>query len=112
MDQPPLDALAVALIEVLRAEILVDAALGEQMVDDGQDRVADRHCRLLLPPARGQAAELRTQVGPLAAARRLGRLHQGGPECPVPLARLAALALARALLVAGAHPGPRGQVPR
>ena len=26
MDQPPLDALAVALIEVLRAEILVDAA--------------------------------------------------------------------------------------
>jgi integrase len=46
------------------------------VVHDRQDRVPDRDRGLILPAARGQAAELRAQVGPLRPPRRLRRLDQ------------------------------------
>src|SRR5689334_13653097 len=55
-NQPVLDVTAIPLVEVVVAEVMVGGALGEQVVSDDEDAVADRHRRLRLAPTRRQPA--------------------------------------------------------
>jgi hypothetical protein len=110
MHEAALRRLASTLVEVVRPKFLVDRPLREQVVNDGQDRVAHGYGRTLLPPPRSEAAELRAQIGPFRVPGGMGRFDQDRPRRPVPLAGRAALPLVVALVVARAPPGPRGQV--
>ena len=71
---------------------------------------ADRDGRWRLPAPGRQAAVLRGEVGALGARCRVGGLDQAGAQPGASLARLAAVALARALVVARTHPGPGREV--
>src|SRR5262249_43879503 len=109
-DEPALDGVAGALVEVVGAEVGVDLAGGEQVVGDDQDAVADGDGGPLGAPPRRQPPVLGAQVGLRGAAGALGRLGQRGPQPGVGPAGAPALALAGALVGAGAQPGPGGQV--
>src|SRR5512143_312196 len=84
----------------------------QYVIDDGQQRMTQRHDRSLLAPPRRQAVILRRQVCPLGVARRPRGLGQRLPQPAVTLGRPAAAMFARALVVARAHPRPRYQVTR
>src|SRR5919202_1078860 len=57
-----------------------------------------------------QAPVLGREIGPLLPRRRVGSLDEEGAEPGTALARLAAVALARALVVARTHAGPGGEM--
>src|SRR5215207_3913694 len=61
-DQPALDALAVARVEVSGAQVLISGAPLEQVVHDAQDAVAHGDGGFLLAQARDQAMILRGQI--------------------------------------------------
>src|SRR5579884_3501380 len=82
------------------------------MIGEEKDAVTDGHGRAFLAPPSSQGAVAGAQGRVLAAARRLCSHNQGGSQPARALAGLAALAFARALLVAGAHTGPGGQMRR
>src|ERR671920_899097 len=104
------DAVGVAAVEVLGAEVLVAGAAFEEMVGDDEDGVADGDDGALPPASGGQAAGLLGQVAALAAAGGPGGLGEGGLEPGAPLAGLGASAFAPAGVVARAHAGPGGGV--
>ena len=85
--------LAVALLELLGAEVAVRGAVAQDVVGDDQDGVADRHRGLLRAQAAGEPPVLGAEVGLAAAPRGLGRLDQGGAEPGAALAGAAAQAV-------------------
>src|SRR6266487_91078 len=104
-------AVAIALGEVVAAQILVVALVGEQMPGDDQDRVADRDRGALFAEAAGQPPELGRQVGVAGVAGGPGALDEDLAEPAVAFGGPARVALASADVVAGAQAGPGGQVP-
>src|SRR5262249_55783705 len=110
VDQATGNALLVTLVEMQRAELAVGGLLGEQVVGDDQDGVADRDQGLLLAPPTSEAVILGRQVGAAAAAGGLCRLDQRRAEPWVTFAGRAAAAFAGALVVARAHARPGRQV--
>ena len=61
-----LDHLPIVLIEVVAPEIVVGAAVAQQMIDDDQDAMADRDGSALGSASRSDAAVLRRQIGVFA----------------------------------------------
>ena len=112
VDQASRDVLFVALIEEARTGIGVFGFIGEQVIGNGQDGVANRDDRFLLTAASDEPVVLRAEVGVPSAAAGVRGLDKGGPQPNVTFARLASLALASTLVVAGAHASPGRQVSR
>ena len=95
MHEPPFDRLTIALVEVVAAQIAVDRALRQQVVDDDQDGVGDGDGRLRPAAAGCQAPVLRRQVGALGAGGGVGGLDQAGPQPGTALAGRAACGACR-----------------
>src|SRR3954451_13315683 len=75
-----LDAIGVAAVEVLGAEIGVGGAAFEEVVGDDEDGVADGDDGALLAASGGEATELFGEIAALAATGGPGRLGEGGSE--------------------------------
>src|SRR5512134_258156 len=93
-------------------EILVGCAILEHVVGRGQDRGSNRANRLLWPPSAAQPVKLRLEIARLLARAGPSALHQRGLEPRRPLTQAVGPALAGALVVAWAQPGPGEQVAR
>src|SRR3970282_1096819 len=74
--------------------------------------MAHGHSRFVLATAGGQAVILGREVGVPGTAGCLSGLDQGYPQSTGPLAGLATMAFARALVVARTHPRPGCHVAR
>src|SRR5438270_5629289 len=109
-DQPLLDAVAVAFVEVVPAQLLVGCLPHEQIVDTAENTVPDRNRRLLLPQPGDQAMILGGEIAVRLAGRGLARFDQRGAQPHAALARLALLPFAGTLVVARTHPRPRVQM--
>src|SRR5215210_2818502 len=81
------------------------------MVADDQDGVPYRYRSLLRASPPFAANVLRTEVAPLGARRRVGRFGECSTQPLGAFGRLARAPLARRLVVARTHPGPRSEVP-
>src|SRR5262249_53906548 len=100
-----------ALLVVAVAEVVVaGVGVGEQVPDDGEDRVADRDDRASFPATPGEpvVALAEEGVGPGGCGDDLA---EGGGEPGVALAGGAALGLAGGAAVDGGELGPGDQVP-
>src|SRR5438552_9014538 len=89
---------------------MVDLLAGKQEVEGDEDGMAYRHRRLLRSNSYHQPPILKRGVGAFLARSRSAGFGQGTAQPLAALAGLARLALARALMVPGTHPGPTGQV--
>src|ERR1043165_6397666 len=98
------DGVAVSLLEIVVAKVLISGVIAEQMVDDHQQGVSNRHHGPLATPPCGQAMEQRPQIARLGPRGGPGGLAQGTPQPGTALARSRRLALAATLAIAGAHP--------
>ena len=88
--------------EVFGAEVLVEGAVPEHVIDGGQDRGGDGTDGLLGSAPVPQALELRLQVAGLLAAGGPGTLHEGGFQPGRSLAQPGGTPLAGAFVVAWA----------
>ena len=80
MDESPRDVDAVALVVVGGAEVAeAGGRIGEQVVGDDEDGVADGDRGALGAPSRGEAVELRPQIG-LRPPCGMGGLQEGTSE--------------------------------
>src|SRR5262252_6572203 len=104
---PPSRGIAVQTLEVVGAQVLVDDAVAEHVVDRGEQGVGDRDNRTLGPAPSGQPVVEGVVVGALLPAGRPGGFHQGGLEPTIALACGPRAALAGRLMVTGADLGPR-----
>lgn len=95
-----------------RAQIGIVRSVNQQVIGDGQDGVADRHGRLLLAAPGDESVVLRAKVGVSGSTASVCCLDECGAEPGITLARLAARAFARALVVARTHASPGGEVSR
>src|SRR5215216_141669 len=100
------------LVKVARSKIVVVSAVAQQVVGDDQNGMADGHGGPALPPACGQSAVLGPQVRVLLAGTSMSCLHQQRPQPGTALAGPPAPFLARAFVVAWAHPRPTRQMSR
>src|SRR5919107_1377723 len=105
-----LDAIGVAEVEVVGAEIGVGGAAFEQVVGDDEDGVTDGDDGAFGPAPGGEATELFGEVPGLAPAGGPGGFGQGTPEPGAPLAGPGAPTFAAAGVVPRAHAGPGGGV--
>src|SRR5439155_1949931 len=69
-------AFGLETVEEVSAQVLVGRTFFEHMVEDHQNRVADRDQSALPAPASRQASVLRRQIGVLAVAGRPSGLQQ------------------------------------
>src|SRR3954469_25730972 len=92
------------------AEILVEGAVARHVIGGGQDGSRYGADGPLGSAAVAQALELSLKVAALFACASPGALHQRGLEPRRPFAQAGGAALAGALVVAGAEPGPGDQV--
>src|SRR3954463_5987394 len=96
----------VAAGEVVPAEVVVVALVGQQMPADDQDGVADGDGGLLLADPPGQSPELSGQVGVTGVRRGPGALGEDVEQPDVAVGGLARAAFAAGDVVARADPGP------
>src|SRR3954451_24442934 len=92
------------------AEILIEGAVAKHVVGGGQDGSRYGADGLLGSAAVAQALELSLKIAALFAGASPGALHQCGLEPRRPFAQAGGAALAGALVVARAEPGPGDQV--
>src|SRR5690349_4228437 len=85
LDEAVLEGVLVAAVEEVGAEVVVGAAILEEMVGDDQDRVGDGDGGLVGATASGEAMVLGAEVGVAGATGGLGSLDQGGPQRTVAL---------------------------
>src|SRR3954470_18129178 len=102
----------VAAGEVVPAEVVVVAVVGQQVPGDDQDGVADGDGGLLLADPAGQSPELGGQVGVAGAGGGPGALGEDVLQPDIAVGGLARAAFAAGDVVARADPGPGGQVRR
>src|SRR4051794_41238037 len=62
-DEPALQGLPVALLQIVGAQLVIQSVLGEQRVEQAEQQMRDRHGRLLLPQPLRQAMILGGEVG-------------------------------------------------
>src|SRR3954447_7399478 len=93
------------------AKILIEAAVAKHVIGGGRDGGCYGADGLLGSAAVAQALELSLKVTALFAGAGPGALHQRGLEPRRPFAQAGGAALAGALVVAGAEPGPGDQMP-
>src|SRR4051812_48213999 len=110
MDETTLFRVAVTLLEVEGTEILVVGVSLEQVIGDHQDGMADGDGGSTLAAPGCQASVECREVGVALPRGRMGGLDQERPQPGTALARLPTPPFARALVVAGAHPGPGREV--
>jgi hypothetical protein len=84
----------------------------EEVPDDAQDAVPDGDEGPLLPAAGGHVVELAVEIHVLCMTDGMGGFDECGTKPPVAFAGLAALVLACAFVVAGAHRRPGREVGR
>ena len=68
------------------AEFPIRLVADEDRKHTDQDGVGDGDHRALLPPAGGEPAEERRQIGPLGMRGTVGQWYEPRPQRPVPLA--------------------------
>src|SRR3954464_4177546 len=105
-------AFGVAVDEVVAAEVAVGLAGGEHVPDRTDHRVFDCAERALVPAARLEPPVLGFEVVALDADRGHGGLLEREVQPLRAVAGLAGAAFAGRLIVGGAAPGPRREVPR
>src|SRR6516164_10634835 len=81
------------------------------MISDHQNRMAHRHLSFLSAAPSTNAVVLRAQVLIFSVRGAVRRFHQAVAQPWTAFARAAAAALTRRFVVAGAHAGPRCQMP-
>jgi hypothetical protein len=99
-------------VEVVGAEVLVEASILEHVIDGGQDRCRDGADRLLRAVSGLQAEELGPVVAALRPLGRSGALDERGLQPGGALAQSRSLALSGALVLAGTHARPSNQMGR
>ena len=97
-------------IEVVAAEVLVQRAILEHVVDGSKDRGRDGHDRLFGATPGFDAVELGLQITVFLFYRRPGALHQRGFEPSAALAHPIGSSFAGTLVVARADAGPREEM--
>src|SRR3954467_11137010 len=95
-----------AASKVVWDEILVEGAVAKHVIGSGQDGGCYGADGPLGSAAVAQALELSLKVAALFAGAGPGALHERGLEPRRPFAQAGGAALAGALVVAGAEPGP------
>src|SRR5262249_29615388 len=103
-------ALGVALAEVGTAELPIGNVVGEHVPDRCDDRVLDGDQGFERAAAGGQPVVAGLQVGVLGSHRAEGGEPEGAFEIRIAGADLGVLGAAGRLVVAGADPGPGGEV--
>jgi hypothetical protein len=96
-------------VEIGGAEFPIRLVTDEDRKHTDQDGVRDGDNRALLPPAGGQPAEERRQIGLLGMCGTVGQLYEPRPQRPVPLAGFPGAPFPGAFILAGSDPGPRGE---
>src|SRR3954471_12729152 len=109
-DEPVALAVGVAAGEVVAAEVVVVAVVGQQVPADDQDGVTDGDGGLLLADPAGQSPEPGGQVGVVGAGGGPGALGEDVEQPDIAVGGLARAAFAAGDVVARAYPGPGGQV--
>src|SRR5512132_620553 len=101
----------VALQEPIGPEIRVRLPGRQQMPGDHQDRVRDRHDRLLVPPPSLQPGVLAGKIGALAASGGVGRLNERDRSHREPLRVVPARCLPADSLLPGQIPAQLAKCP-
>lgn len=110
LHQPPFNALLVTLIEVIRSELPVRLTPRQHMIRNHQDRMTDRHRRLLLPATSCSSPVLSADVGLLAPSCPMCCFHQCLPKPGAPFACSTTQPLACTFVIAWTHSSPRGKM--
>ncbi len=100
----------IAVIKAGHAQVSIWLASLQNVIDNYQDGVAQRHQRPLLAPAGGYPPVLGHQIGVFGLGGYVGDFDQDLPEPGIGLAGLATQPLASALLVARTHARPGSQM--
>ena len=100
---------SVAAVDVGWSQVIVVGLAREDEGDEADDRVSDGDGSPLRAASGFESVGLRAEGG-TGAASGAGGFHEGTAEGGVARAGLAGLAFAGALVVAGAQPGPRGEL--
>src|SRR5258708_14542251 len=95
------DVGALALVEVIGAEVLEDDAVVEQVIDNGEEAMGDCEQGPLPAAAGGQSVVLDLEVAVLLARGAPGAFAPDGAQPAVALARVAAAPPAACTLVGG-----------
>src|SRR5260370_17976856 len=103
------DVGALALVEVIGAEVLEDDAIVEQVIDNGEEAMGDCEQGPLPAAAGGQSVVLDLEVAVLLARGAPGAFDQDGAQPPVALSRVAGAWPAGCRVFAVTHLGPAGQ---
>jgi len=93
---------------IIVPRLLITSPLGKEMGDDHEHVVGHRQCRLLFADAHFEAAKSLSEAGG-RFPRPPGTLPQEPTEGAIPLARFAAVPFPATLVIAWAHPCPRGE---
>ena len=105
-----LDHLPIVFVEVIAAQVLIGAAVTQQMIDDDQDTMADRDGGALGSASSGDAAVLRRQVGVLAVGGGVSGLDEELTRVGIAFPGLATESHTRTFMVAWTDADPGGQV--
>src|SRR5258708_25668977 len=103
------DVGALALVEVIGAEVLEDDAIVEQVIDNGEEAMGDCEQGPLPAAAGGQSVVLDLEVAVLLARGAPGAFDQDGAQPAVALARVSGASPAGRLVVARDDLAPGGQ---
>lgn len=98
------------LVEVGFAEFAVRQALGKHVIGSHEDLVSDGESGAHGAAARLEAVELVLEVAALGTRGGSGGADEHGAQVDIALAGAPALLLASALMVAGTHAGPCGEM--
>src|SRR5208283_3579981 len=98
------------LVEVGFSEFAVGQALGKHVIGSHEDLVSDGGSRAHGAAARLEAVELVLEVAALGPRGGNGGADEHGAQMDIALAGAPALLLAGALMVAGTHAGPCGEM--
>jgi hypothetical protein len=109
VDQALGSRLWIEALEVVLAELLIGLATGDDMVDDHEQRMGERHNRLLVPPPSSDASITSGQSRVFGVGGRLRGLDEEGPQLGVALAGAAAALPARALVMPRRQARPGGE---
>src|SRR5258706_8775120 len=99
----------IAALEGVLAELVIGLPAGNDVIDDYQECVGERHHGFLVPASGSNAVVACCERGMFGVRGRLRRLDQDGAQPDGALARAPAALAPRTLVVAGRQPRPGGQ---
>jgi hypothetical protein len=101
-DQSFLNQLTIPLVEIIAPQILIGTPSAQEMIDDDEDAVSNRHRRLLCPSSGSNSMILGGKIGVFTMRSSMSGLNEQLTGIRIAFACLARKSFARTLMVARA----------